>query len=112
MGYDHRTVGFEEFDQFLSRKPETVFRKEELGDFIVTDFCAHNSTCGYIPEDQECPHKRRLRRATFTDPGKKPMVVEEYLRVVDRDCDGTDVVSIMVYPLGKRPLVRPVVMEP
>jgi hypothetical protein len=112
MGYDHRTVGFEEFDLFLSRKPETVFRMKEFGDFIVTDYAAHNSNCGYIPDDKECPHKRRLRLAVFNDPGKETTVVEEYVRVVDRDCDGTDVVSVVVYPLGKRPDLKPVVMEP
>lgn len=115
MSYDHRTVGFERFDSYLSalKATGTPVVEGESEEEVVTDFAEHNCTCEWYPPDEEwpCQHKRRLRRVVFSNSSKKLMVVEEWLEVEDYDCDGTDVVGIAVYPLGQRPKLTPKVLE-
>lgn len=104
MSYDHRTVGFSEYDSFLYFSDATDWLEEERGEYIITDYCAHNCHCTHISDEEVCPHMQRLRIAVFRDPiSQEIMVAEEWLAVEDRDCDGTDVVKLAVYRLGHRP---------
>lgn len=112
MSYDHRTVGFEEFDQLKLRSREWL--EQEMGDYFIMDYGAHSAAmCSYCDpyEDLLCEHSRRLRIAIFRDQGSDElMVAEEWLAVEDHDCDGTSVVKLAVYRLGHRPrLVKQIV---
>jgi len=108
MGYDHRTIGWDDFDSFKYFHEGPDWLEEEHGEPIITDYCLHNSTCVWDDPFQEkrrpCEHMQRLRIAVFKDDSSNQlMVAEEWLAIEDRDCDGIDVVKLAVYRLGHRP---------
>lgn len=123
MSYDHRTEGFESYEAFTNAlKVAGIQFTEELQEeaHVRGADLEHACWCGYDPEkpDETCPcdqgtcgHVQRLRLARFTTVGGKPMVVEEYLAVEDHDCDGTDVITITVYPEGEQPNLKTQVLE-
>jgi len=104
MGYDHRTVGFDEYDSFRFFYEGQEWLEEEIGEPIITDFYRYWLARNRDPENQGNGYLQRLRIAIFRDESSNQlMVAEEWLAVEDRDCDGTDVVKLAVYRLGHRP---------
>ncbi len=93
----------------LTLAPAPVSTEEELRSYLkfdeglVNDFIkmGFGQTCPCCT--QTCGHRQRLRVGRFTVPDGRKMAVEEYLAVDDRDCDGTSVIAIEVYPEGERP---------
>ena len=117
MSCDHTTVGWEHFTQYVNalRARNTLvvveLSRETYKRGADQDVC-HICYRGVKPEQcpccrQECKHWQRFRTGYFVDPKSgRMMVIEEYLAVRDFDCDGTSVVTIAVYPRGKRPRLR------
>lgn len=116
MSYDHRTVGFDALDSLKNSCEKlgwTLISEELTSETIITDYCAHNCHCAWHDPFDEgpCEHMRWLRTATFRVMSTKQlMIAEEWLAEEDHDCDGTDVVKLVVYPKGCRPrLVKQIV---
>lgn len=88
MSYNHTTVGSEAFDAFM--------KALEVLNVTVE-----------VPAPSRTPDGTLLRKALFTTYTRRrtprDMVVEEYLSVDDRDCDGISRVAIEVYPRDNRP---------
>ncbi len=103
MSYDHRTEGNEQFDAFV-RALELLGVKPEVEELEkVVDIGGPYGPGG------------NLRKATFRRPRRKLVeVVEEYISVEDRGCDGVSRIAIEVYPEGERPDLesRVKVLEP
>lgn len=121
MSYSHSVTGWQQFDVFISALdvaeiPYTVEEKPEK--FIVNEL-SHVCYCAYADEpdthcpccEETCEHIRHFRIARFTTLGGKKMVAEDYLECEDRDCDGVDVISLVVYEEGKRPELATKVLE-
>lgn len=95
MGWDHGTYGWEAYEGFTAalKANGISYRQEKLTEKL------------HRGRDTSSP-QQRLRRAHFTTPDGKLMVVEEYLRVKDWDCDGSDRIAISVYEEGQRPKLK------
>lgn len=114
-GYDVSSLDMERVQEhveavveWFTRAPSAVSFEElrsylELDKGLVNDFIkmGFGQTCACCT--QTCGHRQGLRVGRFTIPDGRKMVVEEYLAVDDRDCDGTSVIAIEVYPEGERP---------
>jgi hypothetical protein len=119
MSYDHSTVGWEKYEAYVQALRDAGISVHEIPDFILNDFgqeayirgseAEHNEFC---EPGVECPHIQPCRLAHFTTIDGKSMVVEEWIRVRDRDCDGVDVIDIAVYPQGQRPELQTEILEP
>lgn len=114
MSWEHGTFGWEGYENF-TRCLEAAGIKcaEELKAEVFVRGSDSNCQCycGYDPEnpDESCPccrgtcdHCQHLRLARFTTTEGIPMVVEEYLAVRDYDCDGSDLINIVIYREGER----------
>jgi len=102
MSYDHTTVGFEKFDYFLAAlKAAGVPAVEGIRqEGVITDINAEEG------------HIRPFRAVAFVNQSTKVlMIAEEALEVRDLDCDGKDVIGVMVYPAGQRPELEVKVLE-
>ena len=112
MSWEHGTFGWNQYEYFVGRlmerripfdrqlKEEAYIREREDEHFcqcaIADESCTHcEGTCDCF---------QQLRMAEFKDPvSGKVMVVEEFLQLKDRDCDGASMVNITVYEKGHRP---------
>lgn len=107
-GYDVRGLDLTRIQDFL-RSHGVEYSEEELRKDLEKDETlasvflrwGYRETCPCCTGT--CGHRQGLRICRFTTPDGQKMVAEEYLAVDDQDCDGTSVVSIEVYPEGKRP---------
>ena len=95
MGWEHKTLGRKAFEAFV--------REQQLGGASIELVPNPNAASQVKGEEQP------LRLAEFRHPSwgrSVRMMVEEVLVVGDKDCDGTSIISIVVYPKGRRPSVR------
>lgn len=101
MSWSHQTVGWDKFEAFVLalRKAGIVVLEEEKAEVL---------TRGFDLDDR----KAHLRIAYFKTKRGKRMVVEEWLQVEDRDCDGTSVVDIAIYAYGRRPSLVTEILDP
>lgn len=120
MSWDHGTYGWEAYESFvatlaLAGIQVTEERKEEAyvrGQDMNCGSCGGN--CDFDSETEEhtgerceccrgvCGHKQNLRIGRFVDSDGRRMVVEEYLAIDDRDCDGRSLIAISLYEEGHR----------
>lgn len=125
MSWNHRTVGFERMDSLLEllgllEHPHTVeLKNERYARGLDADCCYYDQDGN---PDESCPfcrgkcdHPQRLRIVRFTAKiGGTPLpyVAEEWLRIDDKDCDGTSAVDVALYPEGMRPALVTEILEP
>lgn len=105
MSWDHGTYGWEQYEEILSalRQREIAY-VEELKD-------AEYSRGADLDEERQ-----RLRIARFVNHDSESvgeaMVVEEYLAVEDNDCDGRNLVGIVIYKeFGQKPNLTTLVLR-
>ncbi len=101
MSWDHGTYGWERYDGILSAlRQRSIPYVEELKD-------EEYSRGADLDEERQY-----LRIARFTNTDKKSMIVEEYLAVEDNDCDGRNLVDVVIYEEGCKPNFTTLVLGP
>ena len=101
MSWDHGTYGWEQYESILSALRQRGIAYEE-----GPESASYSRGADVDGESQ------KLRAARFTNTDGKSMIVEEYLAVEDNDCDGRDLVGIMVYEEGQKPNLTTLVLGP
>ena len=109
MGYDHVTVGWEHFDNYVEAVRQAPLRS---GIEITTENNQETDDLMSLEMKRRVDPGDCLRQAKFTNWQGEPMIVEEVILVEDQDCDGVSLVGIIVYPEGKRPPVHKTVLPP
>lgn len=123
MSYKHQTVGFEKYEYFVAalKAAGIPVVEEDKDETLIRWESQHECYCGYNPLaemehcpccDETCEHIQHLRLVRFTTTDGKSMVVEEWFKVNDTDCDGVSLVELAVYADGQRPELRTEVLEP
>ena len=95
MSYSHRTLGQERYEEALGIITMLGIRYVELKrEWKLTNADAyHTRDCDFY-----------LRKAAFVHPQSgRHMLIEEYVQILDIDCDGTSWIAIGIYPAGQRP---------
>lgn len=121
MSWDHGTYGWEAYENFVfalkvagtpvveERKEEAYVRGSDLNCGGCNGYCNWDILAEKFDGELcaccrgTCDHKQNLRIGRFASLNGQRMVVEEYLAVDDRDCDGGSIVAISVYEEGLRP---------
>lgn len=103
MSWEHGTYGWERFESFLVGLNVASIK------YTVKEIKKHPEYPLFYNEDMS-ERRQNLRKAAFTT-GDKSLIIEEYLAVKDYDCDGADVIKIVVYEKGKRPNLKAMMRE-
>jgi len=119
MSWNHGTYGWEAFEDFcrslkrsgihyaISKKRQSFVRGQDLQHYCK---CA-NSVPGCPCCRGTCGHFQQLRMAHFSR-GPVRLIAEEFLTIDDTDWNGRSQIGFVIYPVGKRPKLRPLVLSP